>query len=82
MSEFHMEAPDASRITMEGTHKSSASQSRSRVFLSIMVMGLAYLVIVGRLTYLGFQEPGSVAHRVAPDVSITAVRPDIRDRNT
>ena len=81
MSEFHMEAPDASRITMEGTHKSSASQSRSRVFLSIMVMGLAYLIIVGRLTYLGFQEPGSVAHRVAPDVSITAVRPDIRDRN-
>lgn len=72
---------NASQLVFEGAGKSSDTQAKSRIFLSIILLGLAYIVIVGRLFMLGLVEPGEASAGLRPDISITAKRPDIRDRN-
>lgn len=72
---------NASQLVFEGAGKSSDTQAKSRIFLSIILLGFAYIVIVGRLFMLGLVEPGEASAGLRPDISITAKRPDIRDRN-
>lgn len=72
---------NASHLSFEGTGKSADVQARSRILLSMIILGLAYAVIVGRLAMLGFVEPDERTYSAKPDISITAKRPDIRDRN-
>ena len=72
---------DASQLSFEGAGKSADVQAKSRIFLSMILLGVAYTVIIGRLAMLGFVEPGEASVGLRPDISITAQRPDIRDRN-
>ena len=72
---------DASHLSFEGTGKSADVQAKSRIFLSMILLGAAYTIIIGRLAMLGFVEPGEASAGLRPDISITAQRPDIRDRN-
>jgi cell division protein FtsI (penicillin-binding protein 3) len=72
---------NASRLSFDGTGKSADVQAKSRIALSMILLGVAYTVIIGRLAMLGFVEPGEANARLRPDISITAQRPDIRDRN-
>ena len=71
----------ASHIKMDGARKIAVVQAQSRVVMSMMIIGIAFTIVLGRLVMLGFMEPGGASARISPDVSITAVRPDIRDRN-
>lgn len=73
--------PVSSHFNIDGIQKIAIVQAQSRVALSMILIGIAYTIIFGRLIMLGFMEPGSAATRLAPDASITATRPDIRDRN-
>lgn len=72
---------DASHLSFDGSGKSADVQARSRIFLSMILLGAAYAVIIGRLAMLGFVEPNEASAGLRPDISITARRPDIRDRN-
>lgn len=72
---------NASRLSFEGSGKSADVQAKSRVFLSMILLGVAYTIIIGRLAMLGLVESGENSVRFRPDISITAQRPDIRDRN-
>lgn len=72
---------DASQLSFEGTGKSADDQAKSRIALSMILLGFAFTVIIGRLAMLGFVDPGEASARLRPDISITAQRPDIRDRN-
>lgn len=71
----------ASFLSFEGAGKSADNQARSRIFLSIILLGIAYAVIMGRLVMLGLVEPSEASAGLKPDIAITAKRPDIRDRN-
>ncbi len=73
--------PVSSHFNIDGIQKIAIVQAQSRVALSMIIIGIAYTVIFGRLMMLGFMEPGGEGTRIAPDASITATRPDIRDRN-
>ncbi len=81
MSEQLTMAPDASRLNLDGKGKTAVNQAQSRVILTMFVVGFFYVVIVGRLVMLGFTEADAKIATLAPDISITATRPDIRDRN-
>ena len=72
---------DASHLSFEGTGKSADVQAKSRIALSMILLGVAYTVIIGRLAMLGFVDPNEASAGIRPDISITAQRPDIRDRN-
>jgi len=72
---------DASHLSFEGTGKSADVQAKSRIALSMILLGVAYTVIIGRLAMLGFVDPNEASAGLRPDISITAQRPDIRDRN-
>jgi len=72
---------NASHLSFEGTGKSADMQARSRIFLSMIILSAAFAVIIGRLAMLGFVEPDERSYSLKPDISITAQRPDIRDRN-
>ena len=73
--------PIASHLNFEGTGKTALHQARSRVLLTMIIVGLAFSVIIGRLVMLGIMDAGGTLAHMAPDISITATRPDIRDRN-
>lgn len=81
MSDPFKQGPIASRLHVDGSGKVAVNQARSRVFLAICLVGLAYTIIVARLAVLGFVEPGTSNYVSKPDIAITAKRPDIRDRN-
>ncbi|MEM8652234.1 MAG: penicillin-binding protein 2, partial [Pseudomonadota bacterium] len=81
MSEQLTMAPDASRLNLDGKGKTAVNQAQSRVILTMFVVGIFYMVIVGRLVMLGFTEADAKIATLAPDIAITATRPDIRDRN-
>ncbi|MEM9331815.1 MAG: penicillin-binding protein 2 [Pseudomonadota bacterium] len=72
---------DASRLSFEGTGKVTVNQAQSRVGLAMVLVFFAYSIIVGRLILLGFSEPDRSVATLAADISITATRPDIQDRN-
>ena len=72
---------DASHLTFDGSGKSADVQARSRIALSMILLGFAFTVIIGRLAMLGFVDPSEASAGLRPDISITAQRPDIRDRN-
>ncbi|MBO6816036.1 MAG: penicillin-binding protein 2 [Rhizobiaceae bacterium] len=80
MTERHSDT-DASRLSFEGSGKTADNQSRSRIVLTMVMVGLAYVVIFGRLAFLGFQEEREYAYYDTRDISTSAARPDIRDRN-
>ncbi len=44
---------DASHLSFDGSGKSADVQARSRIFLSMILLGAAYTVIIGRLAMLG-----------------------------
>lgn len=81
MSDPFAQGPIASRLHVDGTGKVAVNQARSRVFLAICLVSIAYGVILTRLALLGLVEPGTVGYIPKPDIAITAKRPDIRDRN-
>jgi len=72
---------DAFRLKVEGRGKLADHQARSRMLLAMLLVGFAYAIIIGRLAYFGFSELDGITTRVAPDLAITAARPDIQDRN-
>ncbi len=71
----------ASHISLDGSAKTALARDRSRIGLTMFIVAIAYAVILVRLVMLGFMEPGGAVSRIAPDASISAARPDIRDRN-
>ncbi len=71
----------ANRLEFEGAGKMAVHQAQSRLVMTVLLVGLAYLVIAGRLVMLGAAEPGDHVYISKPDIAITASRPDIRDRN-
>ena len=75
------QSKNASQLSFEGSGKSSDVQAKSRIVLSMILLSAVYVLIIGRLAVLGFVEPGEVSVGSRPDISITAQRPDIRDRN-
>ncbi len=81
MTQIHDRAPNASHIQLDGTQKRIAEQAQSRVAMTMFLVCIAYVVVVGRLVMLGFAEPGEARYHSAHDPTITAARPDIRDRN-
>lgn len=74
-------SPEAFRLSFEGSGKAADDQSRSRVLLTMIIVSLAYAVIITRLGVLGFQEEKEYTFTQQRDITITAARPDIRDRN-
>ena len=72
---------DASILSLDGTGKVAVTQAQSRVFLSVIIIGLAYFALIARLGFLAFVEPDNSYYVSKPDIAITAKRPDIRDRN-
>lgn len=72
---------EASRLSLDGTGKVAVTQAQSRVFLSVCIIGLAYCALIARLGFLAFVEQDKSYYASKPDISITAKRPDIRDRN-
>jgi len=80
MSE-HDEYDSAFRLKVEGRGKLADNQARSRILLAMFIVGFAYTIIIGRLAFFGFSELDGVTVRAAPDLAITAARPDIQDRN-
>ena len=81
MSRLVRKSAPASELSLEGSGKVSDHQSKSRIILTMAIVGLIYSVIVLRLAYLGFQEEKQYAFYNSEDIAITAARPDIRDRN-
>ena len=81
MSQEFKTGPVASKLHFEGSGKVMVDQAKSRVFLALCIICLAYTVVLGRLVFLGFAEPGTVGYIPKPDIAITARRPDILDRN-
>ena len=71
----------ASQLSLEGTSKASGDQARSRILLAAMIVCLVYAVIVGRLIYLGASELEPSSGRAYSNISTSASRPDIVDRN-
>ncbi len=61
---------DASHLSFDGSGKAADVQAKSRIFLSMILLGVAYTVIVGRLVMLGFVEPGEASAGLRPDISI------------
>lgn len=81
MTKIVGQAKEASHLRFEGAGKVTVNQAQSRVGLSMLVIALAYSVIIVRLIFLGVTEEERSFAAVAKDISITATRPDIRDRN-
>lgn len=71
----------ASQLRFDGTGKLAIHEARSRIIMALVMVGLVYTAIAGRLVYMGFLEPGATAGRVLADTAITARRPDLVDRN-
>jgi len=77
----HSEQHHAFRLKVDGRGKLADNQAKSRILLAMLLVGFAYTIIIGRLAFFGFSELDGVTTRVAPDLAITAARPDIQDRN-
>lgn len=71
----------ASQISLQGSSKAAGEQARSRVFLAMMIVGLVYSTIVGRLIYLGASELDGPSSSRYSSVATSATRPNIVDRN-
>ncbi|MFK7903271.1 MAG: peptidoglycan D,D-transpeptidase FtsI family protein [Nitratireductor sp.] len=72
---------DASYVALDGLKKTATAQSRSRITLGLLIIGLVYAVIGGRLVQLGFADPSKVTRLATQDQTIMARRPDLVDRN-
>ena len=81
MTRIVEKAGEASHLHVEGVGKVTVNQAQSRVGLTMFVMIAAYAIIIGRLAMLGIADPDRTQVTLAQDISITATRPDIRDRN-
>ncbi|MEM7216609.1 MAG: penicillin-binding protein 2 [Pseudomonadota bacterium] len=81
MTKIIGKAGQASHLSFEGAGKVGANQARSRVGLAIVLVFVAYTVIIGRLAMLGLFEPERNVVRQEKDITTTASRPDIQDRN-
>lgn len=71
----------ASHMKFEGSAKIASGQTRSRLLLTMIMMGSVYAIICVRLVFLGFQDPQQPSIYRQVDAAITASRPDIVDRN-
>ncbi|MFK5981119.1 MAG: penicillin-binding protein 2 [Rhizobiaceae bacterium] len=71
----------ASQISLQGASKAAGEQARSRVFLAILIIGLVYATIIGRLAYLGAIELDGPSSNRYSNLATSATRPDIVDRN-
>ncbi len=71
----------ASQLRFQGAGMAALNQSRSRIVLSMLVVGCVYLVIVARLVYFGILDTDSTAAQIKADATISARRPDLVDRN-
>ncbi len=68
-------------IALEGGHKERSEQAGNRIIMIMAVIGLFYATLVGKLLWLGLQDEKSASfHRVA-DLSTSASRPKLLDRN-
>ncbi|MGI9352473.1 MAG: peptidoglycan D,D-transpeptidase FtsI family protein [Rhizobiaceae bacterium] len=81
MTHIVQKVAEASHLHVEGAGKVNVNQAQSRVGLTMFVMIVAYAVIIGRLAMLGIADSDRIQVSLAQDISITATRPDIRDRN-
>lgn len=68
------------RLNLDGVHKKSFNQGRSRLILTFMAFMMIYTVIGGRLVYLAF-FPETERSVKAQNDQPAAARPDIVDRN-
>ena len=71
----------AANLKFEGTAKIANTQARSRLMLAMIVMSSIFVIICGRLVYLGFENPEQPSFFYRADATISASRPDIVDRN-
>lgn len=69
---------DAGSIVVDGARKATGGKARNRVLMTMAVFFSLYVVIAGRLVYLGSQDPDNSG---APPSRVTTSRPDIVDRN-
>ncbi|MEO0327549.1 MAG: penicillin-binding protein 2 [Pseudomonadota bacterium] len=81
MTQFLQKRSETSRIKFEGSGKQTISQARARMGTAMVLVSLAYVIIVGRLVVLGFAGEETLTRLAINDISISATRPDIRDRN-
>lgn len=71
----------ASQLSLQGSSKAAGEQARSRVFLAMLIVGLVYAAIIGRLAYLGTIELDGPSSSRYSSLATSATRPDIVDRN-
>jgi cell division protein FtsI (penicillin-binding protein 3) len=69
------------RSLLYGRNVDRAAKARARVGLVILVFGLVYAVIAGRLVMFAAFPDGRGGHRTASQDAIATARPDIVDRN-
>ncbi|MBL4891239.1 MAG: penicillin-binding protein 2, partial [Rhizobiaceae bacterium] len=71
----------ASQLSLQGASKAAGEQARSRIFLAMLIVGLVYSIIIGRLAYLGVSELDGPSSSRYSNLATSATRPDIVDRN-
>jgi len=81
MMRFDGLGQDASKLKFTGAGRVAHEKLKGRIAFVGLFICLAYIVVAGRLVYLGFQETDNRIASLKPDIAITATRPDIRDRN-
>ncbi|MBN9008448.1 MAG: penicillin-binding protein 2 [Rhizobiales bacterium] len=69
------------RSLLYGRNVDRAAKARARVGLVILVFGLVYAVIAGRLVMFAAFPDGRGGHRTVSQDAIATARPDIVDRN-
>ncbi len=73
--------PKVGEISLEGGRKERREQTGNRIVMVMAMIGFTYVMLAGKLVWLGFQEESALAsHRLA-DRSTSAIRPNLVDRN-
>lgn len=72
---------ESNSIALEGSKKAKTQQAGHRIVMVMVTIGLLYSALVGKLIWLGLQEEGGLASRLAIDRSTSAIRPKLLDRN-
>ncbi len=73
--------PKDGEISLDGGRKERREQTGNRIVMVMTVICVTYVMLVGKLVWLGFQEESALASRRLADRSTSAIRPNLVDRN-
>ncbi len=70
-----------SGINLDGGRKVRSEQAGNRIVIVMAMLGLVYLVLAGKLIWLGLQEEAVLASHRPADRTTSATRPNLVDRH-